>query len=187
MALPHFNSILSHNQNNEPVYKALFEITFDLPSVLQRSITEVQLLLENARNITLPLTPDIEVKTQAFKFSTRAYVTLPTQTHYPDISINFNLNENDKQAVFTWNILKAWYDLAWNSQTGETHTKREMIGNIIVNQHNKNGQIIRRVTYKNVQIIGISEIELNWDAPTEILECSGKFVADYVEDIYIDQ
>lgn len=187
MALPHFSNILSHNSNDEPVYKALFELTFDLPPILGRTIDDVKLMLENARNITLPLTPDIEVQTQRFKFSTRAYVTLPSQTHVADLSINFNLNENDRNAVFVWNILKAWYDLAWNSQTGETHTKREMIGNIIVNQHNKKGQVIRRVTYKNVQLVGVSEIELNWDSPTEILECSGKFIADYWEDLYIDQ
>lgn len=187
MALPHFSNILSHNTNAEAVYKALFELTFDLPPILGRSITDVQLMLENARNITLPLTPDIEVQTQRFKFSTRAYVTLPTQTHVADLSINFNLNENDKNSVFIWNILKAWYDLAWNSQTGETHTKSEMIGNIIVNQHNKKGQVIRRVTYVNVQMVGVSEIELNWDSPSEILECSAKFIADYWEDLYIDQ
>lgn len=187
MALPHFSNILSHNSNDEPVYKALFELTFDLPPILGRTIDDVKLMLENARNITLPLTPDIEVQTQRFKFSTRAYVTLPSQTHVADLSINFNLNENDRNAVFVWNILKAWYDLAWNSQTGETHTKREMIGNIIVNQHNKKGQVIRRVSFINIQLVGVSEIELNWDSPTEILECSGKFIADYWEDLYIDQ
>lgn len=187
MALAHFSNVLSHNRLDEAVYKALFEITFDLPPILGRSTTEVQLMLENARNITLPITPDLDVVSQRFKFSTRAYVGLPSQTHNPDININFNLNENDKNAVYVWNILKAWYDLAWNSQTGETHTKRDMIGNIIVNQHNKDGQVIRRVTYKNCQIIGISEIELNWDSPADILECSGKWVADYWEDLYIDQ
>lgn len=100
MAIAHFNSILSHNQIYEPVYKALFEITFDLPPILGRTVTEVKLLLENARNITLPLTPDIEVQTQRFKYSTRAYVTLPTETHIPDVSITFNLNENGANSVF---------------------------------------------------------------------------------------
>ena len=185
MALPHFTNILSHNSNFEAVYKALFELTIDLPAILKATTTDVQLLLENARNITLPLTPDIEVQTQRFKFSTRAYVTLPSQTHISDLSINFNLNENDKNQVFVWNLLKRWYDLAWNSQTGETHTKKEMIGNIIVNQHNKKGQVIRRVEYINVQLVGVSETELTWDSPTEILECSAKFVCDYWNDIYI--
>lgn len=187
MSLSHFSNILSHNQNNEPIFKALFEINFDLPPILGRTTEEARLLLENARNITLPLTPDIEVQTQRFKFSTRAYVTLPTETHVPDIEINFNLNENKNSAVFVWNLLKAWYDLVWNSQTGETHTKREMIGNIIINCHNRKGKVYRQVTYHNVQIVGISDMEYDWDSTTEIQEVSGKFVADYWTDLYIDQ
>lgn len=184
--LPHFSNVLTHNSKWEPIYKALFEITFDLPPILGRTTQEVQLLLENSRSISLPLTPDIEIATQRFKFSTRAYVTLPTETHVPDLSITFNVNENDKNAVFIWNILKAWYDLAWNSQTGETHTKKEMVGKIIVNQHNKKGQVIRRVTYNNVQIVGIDAVELSWDDTTTILETNSKFCADFWEDLYID-
>lgn len=186
MALAHFSNVLSHSENNEPIYKALFEITFDLPPILGRTTDEVRLMLENARSITLPLTPKIEIKTQRFKFSTRAYVTLPTETHIADLAILFNLNENKQNAVFVWNILKAWYDLAWNSQTGETHTKRDMIGNIIVNQHNKDGQVIRRVTYRNCQITNVSEIALDWEASTDIVECTANWCADYWEDLYID-
>lgn len=183
--LPHFSNILSHNSKDEPIYKGLFEITFDLPPILGATTTEAKLLLENARNITLPLTPDIDIQTQRFKFSTRAFVTMPSDTHISDISITFNLNQNDNKAVYVWNTLKAWYDLAWNSQTGETHTKKEMTGNIIINQHDKKGQIIRRVTYKNVQIVGVSDIELNWESPGELIDVTGKWVADYWEDVYI--
>lgn len=185
MALPHFSAISSHNENNEPIYKSLFEITFDLPPILGSTITEVQYLLENARNISLPLTPDIEVTTQRFKFSTRAYVTLPTDTHYADLSITFNFNENQQQAVFVWNTLKKWYDLAWNSQTGETHTKREIVGTIIVNCHNKKGQIYRRVEYKNAQIFGIDALDYSWDETNAIHEGAARFCADFAIDTYI--
>ncbi len=183
--LPFFSSVLSANQLFEPVYKSLFEITFDLPTILGASTQDVQYLLENARNISLPLTPDIEVKVQRFKFSTRAYVSLPTETHVADLSITFNYNENNLNAVYVWNTLKKWYDLVWNSQTGETHIKKEIVGNIIVNQHNKKGQIIRRVTYFNAQIVGLDAIELSWDETNEILEGAAKWVADYWEDLYI--
>jgi hypothetical protein len=186
MPLPHWTNISSHNENYEPIFKALFEITFDLPPILGRPATDVKLLLENARNISLPLTPEIERVTQRFKYSTRVYVSLPDKTHVDDIDIKFNLNQNDKNAVFVWNTLKAWYDLVWNSQTGENAYKREMLGNIVVNQHDRRGAIIRRVTYRNVQIFGIDAIELDWDSPTEIIETNAKFVADWFEDVYID-
>lgn len=185
MALSHFSNVLSHNENNEPLYKSLFEITFDLPPILGATTQEVQYLLENARNITLPLTPDIEVVTQRFKFSTRTYVSLPTETHVPDISITFNYNENLQNSIFVYKTLKSWYDLVWNSQTGETHTKREIIGNIIINCHNKKGQIYRRVTYVNCQPVGIDPMEYSWDSPNEIMEGTAKWCADYWIDVYI--
>lgn len=187
MPLPHFSNISSHNENWEPVYKALFEITFDLPKSLGRPSQDVVLLLENSRSINLPLTPDLEVKTQRFKYSTRTYVGPPAQTHVEGITVKFNLNQNDKNAVYVWNVLKAWYDKVWNSQTGELHTKRDIVGSIVVNQHDRTGKIIRRVTYRNVQIIGIDGIDLDWDTTTDILEVSARFVADYFDDLYIDQ
>lgn len=185
MGLAHFNNVISHNQNNEPIYKALFEITFDLPPLIGASMDELKLLLENARNITLPLTPDIDIVTQRFKFSTRAYVTMPSQTHIEDLSITFNINESENNNILVWKTLKKWYDLVWNSQTGEQHTKREMIGKIIVNVHNKKGKVIRRVEYMNVQIVGISDWEFDWESTGEIMEAEGKFVADYWYDLYI--
>lgn len=185
MALPHFSSVNSHLSQDEPLYKGLFEITFDLPPILGATTQEVQYLLENARNISLPLTPDIELQTQRFKFSTRTFVSLPTETHIADLSITFNFNENTQNAVYVWNTLKKWYDLVWNSQTGETHTKREIVGNIIVNCHNKKGQIYRRVTYVNCQILGIDAFEYNWDTPNEIQEGAAKWCADHYVDTYI--
>lgn len=183
--LPHFTNLSSANSNWEPIYKALFEITFDLPPILGAGIEEVTLLLENARNISLPVTPAIEIATQRFKFSTRAFVTMPSETHIPDLSITFNLNENDKNSVFVWKTLKKWYDLVWNSQTGETHTKKEIIGRIIVNMHNKKGKVIRRVEYMNVQITELGAMELDWEGTNEILECPAQFVSDYFFDLYV--
>jgi hypothetical protein len=186
MALGHYNNIKSHNENWEPIFKNLFEITFDLPEGLQRNSEDVKLLLENATSINLPTTPDLGKATQRFKYSTRIFVGLPEQTHVDDITIKFNANQNDKNAVFVWNILKAWYNAAWNQETGELGTKRELIGNIIVNQHNRKGDVIRRVTYKKVQIFGIDSQDLSWESPNEIMDITAKFVCDHYEDLYTD-
>lgn len=185
MPLPHFSNISSHNENWEPIFKALFEVTFDLPKAIGSTTQDVVLLLENTKAINLPLTKDIDVVTQRFKYSTRVFVSLPKETHVADLNIKFNLNQNDKNAVYVWNVLKAWYDKVWNSQTGEVHTKRDIVGSIIVNQHDRTGKIIRRVTYKNAQIVGIDSFDLDWENTTEIFEVSTKFVADYWEDLYI--
>lgn len=186
MPLPHFTQLQSTNVNYEPVYPSLFEITFVLPSLLQEEGRDPLVMLENATNVDLPLTPDITAVDQRFKFSTRRYLTLPESTHM-DFSIKFNLNVNEDGAVFIWNTLKSWYDKVWNSQNGSTMYKRDLVGTVVVNQHDKKGFVIRRVTYHNTQLMGIGDISLDWTQNTSIVEpVDVKFTSDYWTDEYID-
>lgn len=186
MPLPHFTQLQSTNVNFEPVYPSLFEITFVLPSLLQEEGRDPLVMLENALDVNLPLTPDIAATEQRFKFSTRRYLTLPESTH-ADFAIKFNLNVNEDGAVFIWNTLKSWYDKVWNSQNGSTMYKRDLVGTVVVNQHDKKGFVIRRVTYHNAQLLGISDIGLDWSNNAQIMEpVSVNFTSDYWTDEYID-
>ena len=168
----------------EPVYQNLFEITFILPTILQAQKRDALLMLEQATNITLDLTPDITTTTQRFKYSTRVFMKTPEKTD-TSFDIVFNVNVNDVGSMESWNTLKAWYDLVWNSQNGSLHYKADIIGTIIVNQHDKKGLVLRRVTFQNVQITNVSSAELKFDA-TDIWSATAKFVADYWIDEYID-
>lgn len=194
MPLPHFTQIKSHygndqNQPFEPVYPSLFEITFVLPQILQAQGRDPLMLLENATNITIPeFTRNIGIHTQRFKYSTRAYLSMPEDTHRT-FSINMNINMGDAGDIFQWNTLKAWYDLVWNSQTGALHYKRDLVGTVIVNQHDKKGFVIRRVTFHNTQLNGIGDEigTLDWENNDAIIEkVSANFVSDYWTDEYID-
>ena len=191
MPLPHFIQLLMTGspggpgtKPQEPVYLNLFEVTFILPTILQAQGRDPMLLLEQATNVTLDLTKDIEVKTQNFKYSSRAFVTMPSSTHV-EFDIKFNVNVNEHGSMETWNTLKAWYDLGWNSQNGSLHYKSDIIGTIIVNQHDKKGVILRRVTFQNVQMKGVDSAALEWSS-SEIWGAAAKFVADYWIDEYID-
>jgi hypothetical protein len=184
--IAHYNNVKSHNENWEPIFKNLFEITFDLPATLKRNSDDVTLLLESATSINLPTTPDLGTAVQRFKYSTRVFVGMPEKTHIDDITIKFNANQNDQNSMYVWNILKAWYNAAWNQETGELGTKRELVGNIIVNQHNRKGDVIRRVTYKKVQLVGIDGQDLSWDDSNSIMDITAKFVCDHWEDLYKD-
>jgi hypothetical protein len=113
-------------------------------------------------------------------------MTMPEKTHI-DFSIKHNVNVNDKGNMITWNTLKAWYDVVWNSQNGTVNYKSDIIGTIIVNQHDKKGVVLRRVTFQNCQITGLAGYSLGWEKSTEILaDVEAKFVADYWIDEYID-
>ena len=86
----------------------------------------------------------------------------------------------------TWNALKAWYDLVFNSQNGTLHYKSDIIGTVIVNQHDKKGVVLRRVTFQNVQIKQLSGYALDWNGNNAIESLQADFIYDYFIDEYID-
>ncbi len=195
MPLPHFNQVINAGAPGGPgtapdevVYLNLFEITFILPVILTNGQNRNPfLLLQNATKIDLNLTEfDVAAKTQRFKYSTRMFMTSPTKTD-GTLSIPIQVNVNDQGSMETWTTLKAWYDLVFNSQNGALHYKSDIIGTIIVNQHDKKGIVLRRVTFQNVQISKIAGYSLDWSSNNIIESTQADFVYDYFIDEYIDQ
>lgn len=193
MPLPHFTQLLNTGSPGGPgtlpdevVYLNLFEITFVLPVILQAQGRNPILMLQNALNVDFNLTEfEIAAVEQRFKYSTRAFLTTPSKTTI-DFSIKFNVNVNQQGSMETWNVLKAWYDLVFNSQNGSLHYKSDIIGTIIVNQHDKKGVVLRRVTFQNAQIKKVGGISLDWSSNDIWKDVQADFVADYFIDEYID-
>ena len=193
MPLPHYTQISNVSSPGGPgtipdevVYTNLFEITFILPVILQAQKRDPLLLLENATKISMNLTEhDVAEKVQRFKYSTRAFYATPTKTH-GNLSIPFQVNVNNNGSMETWNTLKAWYDLMFNSQNGSLHYKSDLIGTIIVNQHDKKGVVLRRVTFQNCQLFKIAGYDLDWSSNGIIENVTAEFTYDYFIDEYID-
>jgi hypothetical protein len=191
MPLPHFTQLQVTGSPGGPgtkpqevIYLNLFEITFVMPTILQAQGRDPILMLQQATSIDLDLTPGIVTKDQRFKYSTRVFMGTPEKTHV-EFTIKFNINQNESGSMETWNTLKAWYDLVWNSQNGTLHYKSDIIGTIIVNHHDKKGVVIRRVTLQNCQIKKVGTLGLGWEK-SDIWETDAEFVADYWIDEYID-
>jgi hypothetical protein len=194
MGLPHFTQVINTGSPGGPgtlpdevVYLNLFEINFILPVILQAQGRDPLLLLQNATKISLAdLTSfDVQAKSQRFKYSTRMFMTPPAKTDGV-LSIPFQVNVNQAGSMETWNTLKAWYDLVFNSQNGALHYKSDIIGTIIVNQHDKKGVVLRRVTFQNVQMSKLAGYELDWSSNNIIESAQADFVYDYFIDEYID-
>lgn len=195
MGLPHFTQISNVGSPGGPgtlpdevVYLNLFEITFILPVILQAQGRDPILLLENATKISMNLTEfeGVASKQQRFKYSTREFVTTPTKTSGV-LSIPIQVNVNQQGSMETWNTFKAWYDLVFNSQNGALHYKSDIIGTIIVQQHDKKGVVLRRVQYVNCQITKLQGYDLDWSSNNIIESITADFVYDYFVDEYIDQ
>lgn len=195
MPLPHYTQISNVGTPGGPgtlpeevVYTNLFEITFVLPVILTAQSRSPLLLLENATKVDFGnLTSfDISSKEQRFKYSTRVFQTTPTKTS-GEITIPFQVNVNNAGSMDVWNTLKAWYDLVFNSQNGTLHYKSDLIGTIMVNQHDKKGVVIRRVTFQNCQISKLTGWALDWASNDIVNNVDGTFLYDYFVDEYIDQ
>jgi hypothetical protein len=197
MPLPHYTQLENTgspagpgSSPEEVVYLNLFEITFVLPKLLEVNSTyagDKTLLLENATKIDLTKLTDfgVGVEKQRFKYSTRAFLTTPTETH-GEISIPFQVNVSNTGTMNVWNVLKAWYDLVFNSQNGELHYKADIIGTIVVNQHDKKGVILRRVTFQNCQLKALDGYTLDWSSANIMDQVNATFVYDFFIDEYID-
>lgn len=195
MGLPHFTQISNVGSPGGPgtlpdevVYTNLFEITFILPVILQAQGRDPILLLENATKVSFgELTAfTIGTKEQRFKYSTRQFLTTPDKTS-GSIDIPFQVNVNQQGSMETWATMKAWYDLVFNSQNGALHYKSDLIGTIIVNQHDKKGVVLRRVTFQNCQLSKLTGYDLDWSSQNIVDNVTGTFIWDYFIDEYIDQ
>jgi hypothetical protein len=195
MPLPHFTQLQvtgspggPGTSPQEPVYLNLFEITFVLPTILQAQGRDKDILLQQALSVDLNLTnKTIATSTQRWKYTTRAFLNAgPAETHVDDLAIAFNVNVNDTGSMETWTTLRAWYDLVWNSQNGYLHYKADTIGTIIVNQHDKKGLVLRRVTFQNAQIKNLTSPSLTYEGQGILANVTANFVADYWVDEYID-
>ena len=186
MPLPHFTQISSHNENWEPSYKNLFEVEIFLPDAIRdRHPNGTNLLLENAISTSMPTYPALTTIPQKYKYSTRLFVSFPESTSRTDLGITFNVNQNDAKQLFTFRMIKDWYDLAWNNEDGSSNYKRNMLGEIIVYHHDREGEIIRRVTYHNCQILSFANMEeLAWSETSAIHDLQGTWAADWWEDYY---
>tara|TARA_R110000772_G_scaffold2410_2_gene8416 strand:+ start:38052 stop:38681 length:630 start_codon:yes stop_codon:yes gene_type:complete len=195
--LPHFTQVQSHGSTHpntseiyEPVYPSLFEITFVLPAIVQNQGRDPLLLLENATSIDgIAVHKDLGSAMQRFKYSTRMFLTMPQDTSLDGVTINFNVNVGNAGDVFNYNALRAWYDLGWNSQNGTLSYKRDIVGTVIINHHDRKGYIIRRITLHNCQMKKMNGYleGVKWDQNQEIVQDVGcEFIVDYWTDERVD-
>lgn len=186
MPLPHFVNIQSHNKKWEPIYKNLFEVEILIPSAIKdKHPNATTLLLENCKSAKLPTYPTLSTVEQRYKYSTRLFVGFPDSTSLTSLEFGFNINQNDAKQMFTFRMIKDWYDLAWNNEDGSSNYKKNLVGEIILYQHDREGEIIRRVTYHNAQITNFSVGEdLTWGGGAEIQELTASWAIDWWEDYY---
>lgn len=196
MPLPHYTQLSNVGSPGGPgtlpdeaVYLSLWEVSIILPPILVAQGRDPYLLLENitkAPAITLTTDHGVANAQQRFKVSTREFLTVPKETS-GKFTLTYQVNVNQQGSMETWNTFKAWYDLLFNSQNGTMHYKSDMISNIIFNQHDKKGVVLRRIQFINCQLQKMNTPAFDWKSQAIWDELTADFVFDYFVDEYIDQ
>jgi hypothetical protein len=174
----------------------LFEVRVTLPPILQALHPGLDVIqIENTTSISLPSYPKLETAEQRFKYSTRLFPKTPTSTSLTEQAIKFNINQvNTSPAVGggppigqvpVWRLVKDWYDLSWNNETGQLSYKRTVKSDAVtIDVHDREGLVIRRVIWHNCFITGFAGWEdLDWTS-NDIFELTGNFAVDWWEDYY---
>lgn len=152
MALPHYSNdqTSKKGKNFEPVLMNMFEVTILPPS----SVSGSELLIQHVKGITgleLHKSPDAIV--QKFKWSTRSFTGIPADSQL-DVTVSFTLNLNDANQMYLYKTLRDWYRSQYNPETGELGLKKDYVGQIVIVQFNRAGDIYRKITLSDCFING---------------------------------
>jgi hypothetical protein len=164
MALPHYSQDQTSKKGMqyEPVQANLFEVTILPPA----GVSDSTLLIQHVNSIAgLDLYKAIEAKTQKFKFATRSYAGMPSETSV-DVTINFSLNLNNSNQAYLYKSLRQWYNKQFDPQTGVMGLKKDYVGTLVIVQFNRAGDIYRTVTLEDCFItsaLGFTT-ELNYES-----------------------
>ena len=142
--LPHYKNSAVSTGLFEPLHPNLFDVIINLPANLDG--TQLELLHEHINTVSglQGVNPAIDPVIQKFKWADRSFAGMPSQT-YVDISIEFSMNLNDANQAYTYKILRDWYRLMYDPDTGYAGLKKDYIGSMEVLQHNRNGEVYRRI------------------------------------------
>lgn len=143
--LPHYDNSKASKNLYEPMHQNLFEVTFLVPG-----LAGSELLIEHVNTVSGldGLNPAIDPVEQKYKFADRSYAGMPAQT-FVDIPINFSLNLNDANQAYIYKTLQNWYKRIYNPLTGEMGLKKDYVGDIIIVEYNRTGDIYRKVTLRD--------------------------------------
>lgn len=188
MALPHYKNSKAGMNNYEPVYLNLFEVTIVPPTGIDPGAGQngQNLLMEQVLKVSgLELDKNPGVVEQHYKFAKRRYAGSKPETTTMDVVIDFEVNLNDANSMYTYKTLRQWNDIIYNPMTGAMGLKRDYVGSGLITMFNRAGDIFRRVRIPAwFPMTALPPMELDYQS-TEVYQLSITFAVDYWEDVAI--
>lgn len=145
----HFSNSRVNTSNDDPVFLSLFMAQFVLPPPL-RAKYGTKLLVEQMTKISgfdVDKMPD--TVEQTYRNSKRRFAGAVIDTNI-DFDTTFEVNVDEQGVMYPLNVIKDWCALIWNNNNAAQSLKRDYVGSIVIQIHNKAGQVIRKLEAKSV-------------------------------------
>jgi hypothetical protein len=180
--LSHYRNSKAAMEKQEPVFLNQFEVTLTPPAGVEGG----ELLLQQVKKLTgLELDKNPGTVEQFYKFAKRRYAGALPETTTMDITIDFEVNLNDDNSMYTFKTLRQWSDLVYNPLTGAMGLKNDYAGEMLIAIHNKAGDIFRKVRCPVCWPISpLPAMELD-NLSTELYIISVTFAIDFWEDLFL--
>lgn len=153
------NSRASTNKD-EPVFKGLFRTSWVLPNPL-KNIFGTELIIQNVKKVGgLDMEKLPELVEQNHTHVLRSYVGVAAELKW-DLEFEFEVNvDSVTKVAYPHNIFRAWSKIQYDINNGFTAPKKDYTGAVIIDFHDKEGTILRKVEFPT---IFISEPITPWD------------------------
>lgn len=191
--LPHFKNSTAGPGKYEPIYLNQFEVIVTPPPSIAGYVGfGNNLMLEHVLKVSnLPeyAGSGSAVAIQNYKFSNRAYAPARPQQTYHQFTIEFEVNLNNGNDMYTYNALRAWANLVYDPLTGQQGLKVDYAdASIQVTHFNRAGLIFREFIFSPVFIGPAKFTETALDYTSEaIYRLIVQFTADTYKETRIGQ
>ena len=162
------------------MYEIVSGMLFDVTLILPDGINDTDILSEHILNVS-GLQPERgpESVQQQMNSARRNYMSDDVD-NTQEFTINFSLNLNDNNANYIYKTLKEWFHRGYNPNTGERGLKKDYVGTIIIESHNRAGQVFwNRTAHQCFISGGLPALDNDITSP-DPLELEVSFIADYV-------
>lgn len=185
--LSHYRNAKASIDKFEPLHPNLFDVVFNLPPKLNEAHgTMLEIMHQHINNVggLQGINPALDVVEQKFKFSTRSYAGIPSTTSI-DITMEFSLNLNEASQAYTYKILRDWYRLCYDPDTGLLGLKKDYVSPMIqILQQDRMRNIYRQINLYDAFMTTAPEAMDSLDYGTsDPFTASCTFRCDYYEEI----
>lgn len=144
MPLPHILNSQAGTKHHEAFTTNMFRVTLIPP----RGVNADPIVTESIVNCTGWKEPGPDEISQNFQTSKRYYASAEVDIAQ-EITIEFELNLNDAYELYIVNKQIAWRRKVYDPTTGTRGMKKDYVGQIIIENYTRDGQIFWTRTLKN--------------------------------------